>query len=328
MPTHNKNLFQFCTSAPIDELVHQCGSSLTNALNTSNMNELVDLSNTIETLSNIINLSTIVIESNIPSSFLEKCNTSKLSIKDASLLLLQEYANLSQNQLLDFINISDTLSENLWKKYVSDPDNITSEILDNFYDDCGEHHFYLVRYFQSMNISLGAALRGYIAHFAQRLGGKYFDFGGGIGNLTATISKLGHDNIYIVETDEKQLDFVKWKDNKCGIFDINYIGANEIDDFFELHKESFHFGTAIELLEHIIDPPSFLEKLTTLIAPGGYLFLTSSFHVYPHPGHLKSNVQYTDQEDELLKPYGFVRAYFDEPSIPFLFNWKLFQKVI
>ena len=34
--------------------------------------------------------------------------------------------------------------------------------------------------------------------------------------------------------------------------------------------------------------------------------------------------QYTDQEDQLLKPYGFVRAYFDEPSIPFLFNWKLF----
>jgi 2-polyprenyl-3-methyl-5-hydroxy-6-metoxy-1,4-benzoquinol methylase len=161
---------------------------------------------------------------------------------------------------------------------------------------------------------------------AQQMGGKCFDFGAGIGNISATMAKLGHDNVYMVETDQKQLDFVKWKDQMCGINNMNYIGSNEIESFFESNKEAFEFGVSVEVMEHVMNPPALLEKICSLIKPGGYLFLTSSFHIYPHPGHLKSNVQYTDKEEEILKPFGFERAHFDSTPIPFLFNWKLFQK--
>jgi SAM-dependent methyltransferase len=199
--------------------------------------------------------------------------------------------------------------------------------LNNYYNQCGNYNLYLERYFSSLNISLATALIGYIALVAHEMGGKCFDFGAGIGNLSSTVAKLGHENVYMVETDQKQLDFVKWKDKKCGINNINYIGLDEIEHFFSL-QESFQFGAAIELLEHVIDPIGLMEKLGSLIAPGGYLFLIASFHVYPHAGHLQSNVQYTDKEDEILKPFGFKRVNFDNPAIPFLFNWKLFQKEI
>ncbi len=199
-------------------------------------------------------------------------------------------------------------------------------MLDKFYDDCGKHHLYLKRYYNSMIIHLGTAMRGFVSSFANQIGGKCFDFGGGIGNLTAAMSKLGHQNVYLVETDTQQLEFVKWKDEKCGIKNINYIGSDKVVDFFKM-KESFQFGISVEVLEHVINPPELMESLANLIAPGGYLFLTSSFHVYPHEGHLKSNVQYTNKEDEILKPFGMDRVHFNNPGLPFLFNWKLFQKI-
>lgn len=326
MPPQNKDMFQFCVSAPIDELLHQCGSALTQVLNTSKIDELTDLSNTLNTLSNIVKLSKIMIESNIPSQYLELCKANDLSYKNAALMVLTEYTNLSQLELLDFLNKTAVIGDDLWKPYAENPDNITSEMLDKFYNDCGEHHLYLERYYTSMVVHLGPAVRGFIANFAKQIGGKCFDFGGGIGNLTSAISNLGHDNVYLIETDNRQLDFVKWKDEKCGIKNINYIGSDEIANFFEM-KETFQFGVALELLEHVMNPPELMESLASLIAPNGYLFLSSSFHVYPHPGHLKSNVQYTDKEDEILKPFGMIRVHFDNPGLPFLFNWKLFQKI-
>ncbi len=104
MPPQNKDMFQFCVSAPIDELLHQCGSALNQALNNSKTNELEDLSNTVNTLSNILKYSKIMIESNIPSQYLELCKANDLSYKNAALMVLTEYTNLSQLELLDFLN--------------------------------------------------------------------------------------------------------------------------------------------------------------------------------------------------------------------------------
>lgn len=327
MAQESENMFNFCISGSMDELLHRCGSDLTRILGTSKIEELTKLTNKIDNLSNIIRLSTVVLESNIPSTYMEICKSTNLDIKDAALLTLSEYTKLPQAKLLDIISNANSIGEILWTQYVKDPDAITQELLDGYYNQCGNYNLYLQRYFSSLNVSLGTALIGYVALVANEIGGKCFDFGGGIGNLSASMSKLGHKEVYMVETDTKQLDFVKWKDKKSGIENINYIGLDEIDNFFDSHQASFRFGAAIELLEHVMDPPALMEKLGSLIEPGGYLFLVNSFHVYPHPGHLKSNIQYTDKEDEILKPLGFVRAEFNDPAIPFLFNWKLFQKV-
>jgi len=326
MSGQNNELLKFSVSGSMDKLLHECGFSTSQAVETSNINELSNLSEKIDMASNILKLSTLVLEANIPKSMLDRTRIAKQSISAASLLTLTEYSKLSNKKILDIINNCSTISNELWSRYSKDPDKITSSLLNDFYNECGNYNLFFERYYSSMVISLGTALRGYIALVAKDIGGKFFDFGGGIGNLSSTVSNLGHKDVYIVETDNKELDFVKWRDKKCGNKNVNYIGSKEIDNFFENNKESFTFGASIEVMEHVLNPPELLEKISGLIAPGGYLFLTSSFHIYPHPGHLKSNVKYTNKEDEILKPYGLERVEFEDVPIPFLFNWKMFQK--
>jgi len=326
MSINNNSLLQFCTSAPTEKLLHQCSFELTQSFNSSNINELSVLSEKVQTLSNFIKFSKVVIESNIPKSNLDKCNKINLSTKNSALLLLEEYTKLSQSELLDIINNTELVAQKLWNKHIKDSSNVTEKMLNNFYTNCGKNNLFLQRYYSSIDISLGTALRGYIASIAVQVGGRFFDFGGGVGDLTASISKLGHKDISFVDTDKKQLDFVKWKDKRCGINNINYIGVDNIKDFFKSNKESFNFATAIELLEHVLNPPKLMKSLASLIAPGGYIFFTSSFHVYPEPGHLESNIKYTNKEDEIMKPLGFERVQLNNLPIPFLFNWKLFKK--
>jgi hypothetical protein len=49
---------------------------------------------------------------------------------------------------------------------------VTEEILNNYYNQCGNYNLYLERYFSSLNISLVTALIGYIALVAHEMGGK------------------------------------------------------------------------------------------------------------------------------------------------------------
>ena len=238
LPEYELVEYNYLTSAPLDELLHQCGLEVKKAINFSNIEKLGDLANKIDRLSNMVHLSEIMIKANIPSSSLEVCKSAGLPIKSAALLTLSEYSKLSQDKIIDIIKNTRVTSEVLWNQFVPDADNVSEEALDGFYNICGNYRLFFSRYYTSMNTTLASSLRGFIALVAQGMGGKYFDFGGGIGNLTAAVSKLGHNDVYLVETDEKQLDFVKWKDKECGITNINYVSSNEIEEFFNM-KEQF-----------------------------------------------------------------------------------------
>jgi SAM-dependent methyltransferase len=326
MHPYKKDLFRFCVSSPIDELLHKCASAVNLAIKSSNPSELDDLTEVIDALSNIIKLSNGVIQANVSADHLNLSRTANLPIESAALMMLADYTQKTHGEILNIMSSSGPLAEELWNRLVEDNPTITPSLLDEYYAECGEKDVYLGRYYNSIKVSLACALRGYIALIAKEIGGKCFDFGGGIGDVTSTMSFLGLEDIYFLESDQKQLDFVRWKDAKCNIKNVKYIGANDFDEFLEANKETFHFGVSTELLEHVYDPPGVLETMASLLAPGGCLFLTTSFHVYPHPGHLESNVKYTGQEEALLAPYGLTRIPIDNPLIPFLPNWKLFQK--
>jgi 2-polyprenyl-3-methyl-5-hydroxy-6-metoxy-1,4-benzoquinol methylase len=70
-------------------------------------------------------------------------------------------------------------------------------------------------------------------------------------------------------------------------------------------RQRFDIGCCHQVLEHLSDMRPCLEHLSQLVRKGGILFLSTGFHLYPHPGHLRMNLQHRGHEAELLAPFGF-----------------------
>ena len=56
--------------------------------------------------------------------------------------------------------------------------------------------------------------------------------------------------------------------------DINYKQLN-IEEFFKINKEKFDCITCLEMLEHVPDPSSVVDKCAKLLKPGGSVFFST-----------------------------------------------------
>jgi hypothetical protein len=102
-------------------------------VNSSKISDLESLTKRIDTLSNIIRLSSIVIESNIPSNTLAATKSASLDIKTASLQVLSDYTRLPQSKIIEIITNPSMIGEKLWDQYVNE-NKVTEEILNNYYN--------------------------------------------------------------------------------------------------------------------------------------------------------------------------------------------------
>ena len=55
---------------------------------------------------------------------------------------------------------------------------------------------------------------------------------------------------------------------------IDYKQLN-IEDYFKINKEKFDVITCLEMLEHVPDPSSIIDKCAALIKPGGTIFFST-----------------------------------------------------
>jgi 2-polyprenyl-3-methyl-5-hydroxy-6-metoxy-1,4-benzoquinol methylase len=93
-------------------------------------------------------------------------------------------------------------------------------------------------------------------------GGRWLDFGCGMGGLVRFVRQAGVDAVGFEEGWAAEIG------RKHG---IPIVAASELEEL----GGQFNFVSAIEVLEHIPDPISALKKVRTLLRPGGVLFLTT-----------------------------------------------------
>jgi 2-polyprenyl-3-methyl-5-hydroxy-6-metoxy-1,4-benzoquinol methylase len=132
---------------------------------------------------------------------------------------------------------------------------------------------------------------------------SFFDYGGSTGILTSIARSMGYGKVALIDDYDAGLEFARWRDGLVGRTGVDYLRPAAVEAYAE--RQRFDVGCCHQVLEHLSDLRPCLEHLSLLVRKGGILFLSTGFGLYPHPGHLRSNVQYVGREAALLAPYGF-----------------------
>lgn len=102
-----------------------------------------------------------------------------------------------------------------------------------------------------------------ITHLAHTPFPRCLDFGSGNGGLVRHLRANGNNNAWGFEPSS-------WGEKNCQA-GLPILGVDDLDQF----KGFFDIVTAIEVLEHVVDPVAILQQIRKLLRPGGILFLTT-----------------------------------------------------
>ena len=103
-------------------------------------------------------------------------------------------------------------------------------------------------------------------------GARVLDVGCGGGILSETLAKEGA-KVTGIDQGANVIKVAKLHMKESDL-DIDYKQLN-IEDYFKLNKEKFDVITCLEMLEHVPDPSSIIEKCAALLKPGGTIFFST-----------------------------------------------------
>lgn len=114
---------------------------------------------------------------------------------------------------------------------------------------------------------------------------KYLDFGAGIGSNGLLFNGYGF-NVTLADISSVMINYAKWRLKRHGAT------ARFIDlKMQSLPFEYYDCATAIEVLEHTVDPVAIMEKIRNSLKKGGYVFVTTPFFNDPErPQHIVNNI--------------------------------------
>ena len=103
-------------------------------------------------------------------------------------------------------------------------------------------------------------------------GSKVLDVGCGGGILSESLAKGGAE-VTGIDQGGNVIKIAKLHMKESNL-NINYKQLN-IEDFFLNNKEKFDIITCLEMLEHVPDPSSIIDKCAALLKPGGTIFFST-----------------------------------------------------
>ena len=103
-------------------------------------------------------------------------------------------------------------------------------------------------------------------------GARVLDVGCGGGILSESLAKEGA-KVTGIDQGTNVIKVAKLHMKESNL-DIDYKQLN-IEDYFKLNKEKFDVITCLEMLEHVPDPSSIIERCAALLKPGGTIFFST-----------------------------------------------------
>lgn len=163
-------------------------------------------------------------------------------------------------------------------------------------------------------------------------GRRILDLGCGNGYISGRLHEMGH-HVVGIDLSNEGIELARNRNP-----DVRYEVASVYDDLSSLEPSGWNVVLASEVIEHLFDPPRFLNNVYGLLNSGGHLILTTPYHgflknlaisvidgwdrhftVARVGGHIKFFSARTLKE--MLQAAGFVRPVFNNAGrLPFL--WK------
>jgi len=98
-------------------------------------------------------------------------------------------------------------------------------------------------------------------------GGVLVDVGGGIGDLGHAVRSL-FDETIVVDISQKNLDAARAKGNSVLLSDVDRSGL-------DIASDSIEVVTALDFIEHIVDPENFARECFRVLRSGGQTFINT-----------------------------------------------------
>ena len=103
-------------------------------------------------------------------------------------------------------------------------------------------------------------------------GARVLDVGCGGGILSESLAKAGA-KVTGIDQGENVIKIAKLHMKESNL-DIHYKQLN-IEDYFKINEEKFDVITCLEMIEHVPDPSSIIEKCAALLKPSGTIFFST-----------------------------------------------------
>lgn len=202
---------------------------------------------------------------------------------------VMEYKNLSKTEAICMFKLAAKLNAMFWTGL----NPKTAEQIEKFYR-ITPFYIYDLAYWH-MNRGQ-RKLRDSIVKIAS---GDVLDYGGGIGDLSARLAEKGL-NVTYTDVQGKTFEFAKW------LFKKRQLSIEVLD--LEKHPFSKQYDTIIcvDVIEHIHDPKTVLEKMAISIKKQGRLIITNlqAHGSEDYPMHFKITLNV----EELLKSLGMTKT--------------------